>query len=357
MTRILADVGGTRARFAWQPQSGEALRCITTVECASYAGPEEALAAWLAHHRLGSPVEAAIALATPLSGEDELRMTNGLWRFSRRRLAARLGLQRLEFVNDFTALAMALPALEPTELRRIGGRVTSPFAQRQVVGLLGPGTGLGVSGLLPGPQGSWIAIAGEGGHVSLPSNDPLEDAVLQILRARFGHVSAERVLSGEGLRNLWGALQALELNPHAPELNPNAHELNPHALELNPQVVLEEVPSATQISELALREQHPLACRVLEVFCGLLGQIAGNLALTLGASGGIYIGGGIVPQWGTMLERSRLRTCFEAKGRFRTYLEAIPLWVIDASEPPALRGAARLLDERRTCPLAADPAW
>lgn len=343
MTRILADVGGTRARFAWQPQSGGALRCITTVECASYAGPEEALAAWLAHYRLGSPVEAAIALATPLSGEDELRMTNGLWRFSRRRLAARLGLHRLEFVNDFTALAMALPALEPTELRRIGGRATNPFVQRQVVGLLGPGTGLGVSGLLPGPQGSWIAIAGEGGHVSLPSNDPLEDAVLQILRARFGHVSAERVLSGEGLRNLWGALQALESNPHA--------------LELNPQVVLEEVPSATQISELALREQHPLACRVLEVFCGLLGQIAGNLALTLGASGGIYIGGGIVPQWGTMLERSRLRTCFEAKGRFRTYLEAIPLWVIDASEPPALRGAARLLDERRTCPLAADPAW
>jgi len=334
MTRILADVGGTRARFAWQSQSGGVLQHITTVECASYAGPAEALLEWLAHHRLGPPVEAAIALATPLSGEDELRMTNGLWRFSRRSLTERLGLHRLEFLNDFTALAMALPALEPEELRRIGGHATNPFVQRQAVGLLGPGTGLGVSGLLPGSQGSWIAIAGEGGHVSLPSNDPLEDGVLQILRTRFGHVSAERVLSGEGLRNLWGALQALESNTGA---------------------ALDEVPSPALISELALRERHPLAGRVVEVFCALLGQVAGNLALTLGATGGVFLGGGIVPQWGPMLERSRLRACFEAKGRFRAYLEPIPLWVIVASEPPALRGAARLLDEHSPSPLAADP--
>jgi glucokinase len=336
MTRILADVGGTRARFAWQSHSGGALQHITTLECASFSGPAEALAAWLARHRLGPPVEAALALATPISDEDELRMTNGLWRFSRRSLTERLGLQRLELVNDFTALAMALPALEPEELRRIGGHATNPFVQRQAVGLLGPGTGLGVSGLLPGSQGSWIAIAGEGGHVSLPSNDPLEDAVLQILRAHFGHVSAERVLSGEGLRNLWGALQALESNTRA---------------------AFDEAPSPGQISELALREQHPLACRVVEVFCALLGQIAGNLALTLGATGGVFLGGGIVPQWGSLLERSRLRACFEAKGRFRAYLEAIPLWVIDANEPPALRGAARLLDEHRPGLLAADSAW
>ena len=322
MTRILADVGGTRARFAWQAAPGAALDCIDSVDCCDFAGLTEALRDWLDRHRPGAPVEAALALATPITDADEVRMTNSVWCFSRHALAACLGLERVELVNDFAALALALPALKPDELRQIGGPPAKPFARRETVALLGPGTGLGVSGLLPGPGGCWVPIAGEGGHVSLSCSDSREDELLQILRARFGHVSAERVLSGEGLRNLWAALRSMDTQAQDP------------------------APSAARISEGALNGQDPFARRVIETFCALLGHVAGNLALTLGARGGVYLGGGIVPQWGTLVEHSRLCETFVAKGRFRSYLQEIPIWVIDAREPPALRGLARLLDAR-----------
>jgi len=330
VARILADVGGTCARFAWQEQSGAALCNLETVECRDYVGPAEAVGDWLRRHRLGPPEEAAIALAAPITRDDALRMTNGLWCFSRRGLAEHLGLRRLAFLNDFTALAIALPALRADELRQIGGRQISPFSEREPVGVLGPGTGLGVSGLIPGPQGSWIPLAGEGGHNSLAAHDSETEGIVRILRGRFGHVSAERVLSGEGLCNLWSALRTLETRADSV---PGSRSER-----------CETAPTAEEITELALRDRLPLACKVIEVFCGMLGHVAGNLALTLGARGGIFLGGGILPRWGTRLEDSPLRACFEAKGRFRSYLEAIPIWVINASDPPALRGAARFLD-------------
>jgi glucokinase len=185
--------------------------------------------------------------------------------------------------------------------------------------LLGPGTGLGVSGLLPGPAG-WVPISGEGGHVTLGSADPFEAAVLAELAARFGHVSAERALSGPGLENLYRA---------------TCRVLGRPALEL----------AAPAISAAALARQDAACEQTLALFCGLLGHVAGNLALTLGARGGVYIGGGIVPRLGEAFDRSPFRERFEAKGRFSAYLAAVPTWVLTADTSPALLGAARALDE------------
>lgn len=322
-TRLLADIGGTHARLAWQRHSGATFEHASVLDCARYPGLESALLEWLDQHQLPKPQSAALAVATPVQG-DLIRFTNSPWSFSIDALRLLLGVDQLRVLNDFTALAMALPMLLPSELRQIGGAKQKPFANQAPVGLIGAGTGLGVSGLLRGDDGGWIPIAGEGGHVSLPVNDPREAAVLGVLHQRLGgHVSAERVLSGEGLRQLWGALHQL------------AQGQWPAAL-----------PEAAEISDQALRHAHPAALEVMDVFCGFLGHVAGNLALTLGATGGVFIGGGIVPRWAEAFDRSRFRACFEAKGRFSQYLAPIPVWVIDANEPPALRGAAHALDAK-----------
>jgi glucokinase len=187
--------------------------------------------------------------------------------------------------------------------------------------LLGPGTGLGVSGLLPARGGlGWVPLAGEGGHVTLAGTNAEEDAVIARLRQRFGHASAERALSGQGLEALHAALLELD-GASAPALN------------------------AAQISSAALAGTDARCERTVDLFLALLGTVAGNLALSLGARGGVYIGGGIVPRLGDRVLASPLRARFEAKGRFTGYLRQMPLMVIQARTSPALWGAARALDE------------
>ncbi len=243
-------------------------------------------------------------------------MTNRDWAFSISELKRRLGLERLLVINDFTALALALAALQAAELGQVGG---GKAARDAPLGLLGPGTGLGVSGLLRGFDGRPVPIQGEGGHVTLAPADDLEDQVIRILRRRFGHASAERALSGPGLENLLHAVCELQ-GVAAPDW------------------------PAPQISASALDGSHPQCVMALEMFGSLLGNVSGNLALNLGALGGVFIGGGIVPRLGDWLSRSRFRESFESKGRFRPYLEAIPTFVIRAPYA-ALIGAARALDE------------
>jgi glucokinase len=187
--------------------------------------------------------------------------------------------------------------------------------------VIGPGTGLGVSGLVADGRGGWRVIVGEGGHVTLPAATAREASLLAVLRERFGHVSAERALSGPGLVNLYDA--ACRLDGEAPE-----------AL-LPAQVMARSEPGTAE---------HSVQCEeALRVFAALLGTVAGNVALTLGARGGVFIGGGIVPRLGARFATLPFRARFEDKGRFRGYLEAIPTWVITA-ESPALLGAARALD-------------
>ena len=311
--RLVGDVGGTHARFAWIAAPAAPPAQVATYACADFASLTQAIGRYLADHADARPRWAAIGIATAVTG-DEVRMTNHPWAFSIAQVQRELGLERLLVLNDFTALALSLPALDATQLRQVGGGAAATGAP---LALLGPGTGLGVSGLLPA-RGAAVPISGEGGHVTLAATDAREAAVIELLRRRFGHASAERALSGPGLENLHQALAQLE------------GESRP-------------AMSAAQITAAAQTDAH--CAEVVELFFGLLGNVAGNLALTLGARGGVYVGGGIVLHIGDRIGDSPFRERFESKGRFRDYLAAIPTWIVTAPESPALIGAARALDQ------------
>ena len=329
--RLLGDVGGTHARFAWQSHEGAAIEHVEVLPCAQYPSLADALQAYLRlDSRLnlqGRPACAALGIATPVLG-DWLAMTNHPWAFSARALRSELGLERLLVLNDFTALALALPELDEQAKRQIGGG--SPISGANIA-LLGPGTGLGVSGLVRDASAS-LPIAGEGGHVTLAAGNALEFAVIEMLQARYGHVSAERVLSGAGLVSLYGALAQIRGLPLEP---------------LTPAQIMQRAmgadASAGGAAAAAGGNCDAMALETLDLFCGFLGQVAGDLALTLGARGGVYIGGGIVPRMGRRFEQSPFRARFEAKGRYSAYLQSIPVWLIDSPMPVALLGAAQAL--------------
>jgi glucokinase len=315
--RVLADIGGTNARFAWQDGAGAPIEQVLTLACAEHETVLDALNSYLA--RLGGrrPQAGAIAIANPVLG-DRVSMTNHHWSFSISELKARLGLQQLLVINDFTALALALPRLQAHERRQVGGG--APLAGA-AIGLIGPGTGLGVSGLLPDGQGGWLPIQGEGGHATLAATTRREAAVLAVLAEQHGHVSAERAICGQGLVDLHRALCRIDApDAAAPALG------------------------AAEITGAALAGLNSTCAEALDLFCAFLGIAAGNLALTLGARGGVYIGGGIVPRLGDRFAQSPFRTRFEAKGRFSSYLAAVPVYVIDTPESPAFVGAAHALD-------------
>jgi glucokinase len=315
--RLLGDIGGTNARFAWQASEGAPLQDIVALATADHPSVGAAITHYLAVTGRSAPPWCAIGIANPITG-DRVQMTNSHWSFSISALRDELGFKRLIVINDFTALALALPDLASAELRQLGGGSVVPGA---AVGLVGPGTGLGVSGLLPGPTpGVWVPLQGEGGHVTLAAVDEREAAVLGVLRERFGHASAERAVSGMGLEALHAALTAIDA----------------------PGTTLSSLP-ASEITARALAGADPHCAEAVRLFCSFLGNVAGNLALTLGARGGVYIGGGIVPRLGTLFDASPFRERFEAKGRFRDYLSQIPVFVIHASVSPALLGAARAL--------------
>lgn len=314
--RLLADVGGTNARFAWQAAAGAPITDVRVLPCAQYPTLQAAMHAYLDGLGQGRPQAAAIAIANPITG-DEVRMTNHHWVFSQAAVRAEFGLQTLQLLNDFTALALALPVLPAVDLRQVGGGPAQPDA---AIALLGAGTGLGVSGLLPDRRGGWLPIEGEGGHVTLPAVSPRERLVMDGLVRRYGRASAERLLCGQGLVDACAILCEADGVPGS------------------------ALSTAAEVTEAALADRSPQAVEALTHFCALLGSVAGNLALTLGARGGVYIGGGIVPRLGDWFERSPFRARFEAKGRFAAYLQAIPVWVITSAQSPALAGAARALD-------------
>ncbi len=313
--RLLGDVGGTNARFAWQASQDAPLEHIQALPCAQFEGIAEAIEAYLHQSTRHAPAAACIGIANPITG-DQVVMTNHHWSFSIEALRQRLSLQALKVINDFTALALALPALPAAQKVQIGGR--APLEQSPVA-LLGAGTGLGVSGLIPSGN-HWLPIAGEGGHVTLAAHTAQEFRIIERIQHKYGHASAERVLSGQGLVDLYLAL--------CEDTQGAAHAL-----------------SARDISHRALHDKDPLSLACLDMFAGFLGSVAGDLALTLGARGGVYIGGGIVPRFLGWFETSSFRQRFEAKGRFSAYLRDIPVWVIRAQDSPALQGAARALDQ------------
>ena len=314
--RWLGDIGGTNARFGWQEHEGAAISHVQVLPCAEHATLLEAAQSYLQQQGLQAPPCAAFGIANPVTG-DSVTMTNHHWAFSVSALRESLGIARFLLLNDFTALALSLTQLPDAQKRQVGSGQAAPDC---AIGLIGAGTGLGVSGLLPlGYQNKWIPIAGEGGHVSLSASTPLEFAVIQHLQKRYGHVSAERVISGAGLVDLYHALCDLQ-DGQGREITTPADVM----------ARAQAMPSST-------------ANQALDMFCGFMGSVAGDLALTLGARGGIYIGGGIVPRMGERFEASPFRARFEDKGRFKPYLQAIPTWVIHSPVSPALQGASQAL--------------
>lgn len=242
-------------------------------------------------------------------------MTNHHWAFSIAETRDALGLKELTFRNDFTALAMSVPLLTATDLIQVGGNAAQE--KGSALAVLGPGTGLGVSGLIKAGQ-HWIPLEGEGGHVSASPANERECDILKICWKHYDHVSAERLVSGMGLQNLYQAICKLE--------GIETEDLSP-----------------AEISNRDKRNTNPHCAEALATFCGLLGSIAGNLVLTLGAFGGVYVGGGIVPRLGGYFETSPFRERFEAKGRFRGHLEPVPAYVIQAKHP-ALLGIGQAFD-------------
>ena len=311
--RLLADIGGTNARFALEIAPG----CVVaqqTLACAAFPRFEDAARAYLDGAQT-SASHAVVAIANPVSG-DAVKMTNHDWAFSIAAARRELRLDTLLAVNDFTALAMALPALGPGDLFKVGGGQAVPGG---VLGLVGAGTGLGVSGLVPAGA-RWIPLQSEGGHVAFSPSDEREVAVLRYLWRRFEHVSAERMVSGPGIALIREALASVR------------------GLDIDA-----ALPTAA-IVERALDGSDPLCREALDCFSGMLGTVAANLAVTLGATGGVYIGGGVAPRLGDYFAASPFRARFENKGRFSAFAARIPTVLITAPYP-ALLGAAAILNE------------
>ncbi len=311
---LLGDIGGTNARFA--VACGREIANTASFGVAAHATPLDAIAGFLKDlPPERRPRAAALACAGPVQ-DAVAAVTNSPWRIDARRIEREFGFGRVLLVNDFEALAWGVPRFEASMLRSLGGGRAQ--AGRPAV-VLGPGTGLGIAAYLPPPQGP-AAIVGEGGHATLPAADDKEAAILARLRADSGHVSAEHVISGGGLVRLYETLAALD------------GETPPRR-------------GAAEITQAAIAGQCAASRAALDMFCAMLGTLAGDLALTLGAQGGVFIAGGIAPRIADYLATSGFRRRFEEKGRFRDYLAAIPASIVMHPEP-AFLGLVQLLDAR-----------
>jgi len=312
---LMADIGATNTRCALLNDKGQEL-ASEVFENADFTGVAGLLNVYLDHRRTTDrPKRAAICVAAPILG-DEVQMINIDWRFSQTALKDDLGLSRLTVCNDFAAIAWGLPHLGPADLVTVGGGKAATLA---TLAAIGPGSGLGVASLTPATDG-WAVVTGEGGHATMAAFTPEEAEVIAIVRDRYeGHCSAEHLLSGPGLVNLYVALAEL-------------------AGRGRPTVVPRDVTALAKQGE-------PLARKAQAMFFAMLGTAAGNLALTVGARGGVFIAGGIVPQIVEAFAHSEFRARFEAKGRYRDYMAAIPTHLITA-QLPAFRGLKMLLGYR-----------
>ncbi|GII03682.1 glucokinase [Planobispora takensis] len=306
---LVADVGGTNARFGLVTEPGGSPGAVAVLAGKDHDGLPEAVAAYLADHAGGvRPGAACVAIAGPIDG-DRYRLTNAGWSGSVRDL----GIEHVELLNDFEALAASLPHLAGDDLVSLGG----PEPGYGVKAVLGPGTGMGVAGLVPAAEG-WVPIPCEGGHVTAPVLDERDHQVVRALRAEgMDHVVAEHLLSGPGLSRLHRAL-ALVNGVDAPQLPP---------------------------ADIVARMDDSLCAETVEVFCGMLGTFAGNVALTLGARGGVYLGGGVLPRIVERVRTSDFRRRFEATPTLGDYLAGIATTLIVAPQP-ALTGAAAWLNQR-----------
>ena len=293
----MADIGGTNARFALVEEDGTSE--VMHLNVADHQSAYDALTAAMDHFGVPeAPPKAVLAFAGPVDTSHAF-MTNTGWETRTDELRQRFGFSHVELMNDYAALALGLTQFTDDDRHPIGPKFENATGNLAVIG---PGSGLGVAALLPNMT-NHLALVGEGGHMTVPAASDLEADLIAVLRRRLGHVSAERLLSGPGLVNIYQALAQLD-------------------------GAAAEAYSPAEVTRLGLAGSDDLCRRVLEQFCAFLGSFAGNMALCYGARGGVYLGGGILPRFPEFLAISEFRDRFEAKGRLRSYLSEIPTWLI-----------------------------
>ncbi|MGA0234176.1 MAG: glucokinase [Alphaproteobacteria bacterium] len=311
---LVADIGGTNVRFGLGTEPQKPVEKILKYQISGFPNPETAIRKYfddlgLSQADLDEINQACFAAAGPVE-DDVVSLTNGSWVIDKAQIAKTFDLD-FKLINDFSGLANAIPYLPENELLKLGGGTPVEGSPKAI---FGPGTGLGVSGAVPDRSGGWIVLSGEGGHVAFAPRREIEDRILQILRRRIpgGRVSAERLLSGSGLEMLFEALAEIEQIPVLPQ-------------------------SAKEIVENGMADESSLQRQTISLFCGLLGKFGGDLALTLGSRGGVYVAGGVAQALRDFLPVSTFRTRFEDKGRMQKFNADIPTYLL-IGDTPALTG-------------------
>ena len=311
---IVGDIGGTNARFALASGSGDRVRIesVTELRCADFASANAAIRHFIERSSAPAPRAICLAAAGPVVAES-VRFTNNEWVIQASELREAFAIDDVSLINDFEAVAWAVPLFGPDDLQIVGDVEPAELPADGCVAVVGPGTGLGAVALRI-RDGQRVPVPGEGGHIAFAPATEVQDQLLQALRRRFERVSVERLLSGPGVENIYWALSQLRGGSR---------------------------PSLTAAGIFDGARDDELAAEAVQLFFEILGQVAGDLALVLGATGGLYVGGGIVRRYPQQLAASRFRTAFEDKGRHAPILQKTPTaLILDAQ--PGLRGAGYL---------------
>lgn len=315
MSWLIADIGGTHARFAQYDHQQAAPTALATLATADFNDLESAIEHYVALHQVATADRVLLALPCPVE-RDPIVLTNAGWRIQRQKTCERLALQQLEVVNDFYAQAVALPFLQAADLLALDAATPAapPASGNRVV--LGPGTGLGVAAMVE-ENGRTMPVTGEGGHVTLAAVNDYEDDILRLARKRLGHVSAEKLISGIGLSELEQCMALVE--------GDDSHRRRD-----------------TRAIVQAARAHEPRALATVTQMLAFLATVAADLALNFGAFGGVYFSGGILPRVREVVDWSLFHQRFVDKGRFQSYLEHMPKYLV-THQQPGLLGLAGMI--------------
>lgn len=320
---LVADIGGTNIRIA-QTSKNNKITDIITYRCELFTSLSDVLIQYLKQTEiLNCEIHACLAIACP-TDNDWITMANLPWQFSQKSLKRELSLTSLTFINDYTAIAMAIPFLSDKQKVKIGGGEPETG---KAISVCGPGTGLGVATLVPinkATQHYWHCLNSEGGHVDFAPVDDIDIAILKYLKALKKRVSYEQLLSGYGLEQIYQALLFIRVE----------------------QGLYNKSLSAADISQRAVENECKVCKLALQQFCRVLGSFAGNLALLSNSLGGVYIAGGIVPRFVDFIKESDFRKRFEDKGRLSNITQQTPSYIITEAQP-GLLGAAVHLNQQK----------
>jgi len=312
-TLLIGDIGGTNARFALANTDNVGFTNPLTLQCADFSSSVAAMQHYLTSVGVSDPDTVCLAAAGPVIN-GSIKVTNNHWNLSAEEIRRDLGVERVKLLNDFEAIARSIPQIDEQYLEAIGQASQQDLPDGDFgVAIVGPGTGLGTGGLLR-RDGHLIPVVGEGGHIGFAPKSKVQIEVFEVLRDKFERVCVERLISGSGIENIYWALHALRGEPR--------QEL-----------------SAAEIFKAAEAGSDPAASDATQLFFEILGQVAGDIALVLGAQDGVYLAGGIVKRYPKMLHISGFRNAFESKGHHRSMMERIPTKLITYDEP-GLLGAA-----------------